>query len=256
MILSFRIFEISTILDHVMNDATPQNGSAPALNAPHILVVDDDKGIRELLGRYLQQQGCVTLTAHDAEDARAKAELFAFDAIVLDVMMPRENGFSLARTWRDSGFDTPIIFLTAKGEAEDRITGLETGADDYVIKPFEPKELLLRLHSLIRRTRKTSAEILHFGRWQWDATRQLLVDGAESIALSTVESNLLSVLIGHIGQPINRYVLAERLGLDGNERTIDVQIARLRQKIEPDVKRPRYIQTVRGEGYVLRPDHA
>jgi two-component system phosphate regulon response regulator OmpR len=240
-----------------MNDATPP--LAPqALNtdSPHILVVDDDKGIRDLLGRYLQQQGCVVLTAQDAQDARTKATLFAFDVVVLDVMMPRENGFSLAQDWRTKGFDTPILFLTAKGEAEDRITGLETGADDYVVKPFEPKELLLRIHALIRRTRKLNTAILQFGRWQWDATRQLLVDGSEIIALSPVESNLLSVLIAHIGQPVNRYDLAERLGLDGNERTIDVQVARLRQKIEPDIKRPRYIQTIRGEGYVLRPDHA
>ncbi|HEY1095922.1 MAG TPA: response regulator transcription factor [Alphaproteobacteria bacterium] len=234
--------------------ATTKNEPLNALHAPHVLVVDDDKGIRDLTGRYLQQQGCVVLTAQDAADARAKIGYFAFDVVVLDVMMPRETGFSLATSWRTQNMDTPIIFLTAKGEAEDRIAGLETGADDYMVKPFEPKELLLRIQSLIRRTRKNNAEILQFGRWQWDATRQLLVDGAESISLSNVESNLLSVLIAHIGQPINRYDLAAQLGLDGNERTIDVQVARLRQKIEPDVKRPRYIQTVRGEGYVLRPD--
>lgn len=243
-----------------MKDATPPSAAAQephkALNtdSPHILVVDDDKGIRDLLGRYLQQQGCVVMTAHDADDARAKASLFAFDTIVLDVMMPRENGFSLAQDWRENNFDTPILFLTAKGETEDRIRGLETGADDYVVKPFEPKELLLRIHALIRRSRKLNTAILQFGRWQWDATRQLLVDGAQTIALSNVENNLLSVLIAHVGEPVNRYDLAARLGLDGNERTVDVQVARLRQKIEPDIKRPRYIQTVRGEGYVLRPD--
>jgi two-component system phosphate regulon response regulator OmpR len=236
--------------------ATAKNDALALLHAPHVLVVDDDKGIRDLLGRYLQQQGCVVLTAKDADDARAKAGYFTFDVIVLDVMMPRESGFTLARSWRQNKYDTPIIFLTAKGEAEDRIEGLETGADDYMIKPFEPKELLLRIQILIRRMQKNTQAVLQFGRWQWDATRQLLFDGAETIALSPVESNLLSVLIAHVGQPVNRYALADTLGLDGNERTIDVQVARLRQKIEPDIKRPRYIQTIRGEGYVLRPDNA
>lgn len=237
-------------------DATQNNAPSGALpvTAPHILVVDDDTGIRDLLARYLRQQGCAVLTASDAKMAREQAKLFAFDAIILDVMMPGETGFSLAESWRTERFSTPILFLTAKGEIEDRIAGLEAGADDYLVKPFDPKELLLRLHVLIRRNRKQAEAILQFGRWQWDTTRQLLVDDTESVALSPVDSKLLSLLIAHVGEPISRYDLATKLGLDGNERTIDVQIARLRQKIEPDVKRPRYIQTVRGEGYVLRPD--
>ena len=222
--------------------------------SPHILVVDDDNGIRDLLARYLRQQGCAVLTARNTREARAQVAHFSFDVIILDIMMPQETGLSLAQEWQLQKFDTPIIFLTAKGETEDRIQGLESGADDYLVKPFEPKELLLRLQALIRRTQKQSTALLQFGRWQWDATRQLLVDGSESIALSVAESNLLSLLISQIGQPVNRHMLADKLGLDGNERTIDVQIARLRQKIEPDVKRPRYIQTIRGEGYVLRPD--
>lgn len=224
------------------------------VNAPHVLVVDDDNGIRDLLARYLRQHGCAVLTARNTTEAREQVKHFAFDAIILDIMMPQETGLSLAQDWQKQNFTTPIMFLTAKGEAEDRIEGLESGADDYIVKPFEPKELLLRLQVLIRRTQKQNSVPLQFGRWQWDATRQLLVDGAESIALSLAESNLLSALIDQIGQPINRHILAETLGLDGNERTIDVQIARLRQKIEPDIKRPRYIQTIRGEGYVLRPD--
>jgi two-component system phosphate regulon response regulator OmpR len=233
--------------------------AAPATlapNAPHVLVVDDDNGIRDLLARYLRQQGYVVLTARNTDEARAQVRYFSFDVIILDIMMPGETGFVLAGEWQKQDFTTPVIFLTAKGEADDRIQGLELGADDYIVKPFEPKELLLRLQALIRRTQKAAPATLQFGRWQWDATRQMLADGDEVIALSIAESNLLSLLIDHVGQPVSRYVLAEKLGLDGNERTIDVQVARLRQKIESDVKRPRYVQTVRGEGYVLRPDGA
>ncbi len=225
-------------------------------DAPHILVVDDDNGIRDLLARYLRQQGCAVLTARNTTEAREQVRYFTFDVIILDIMMPQETGLQLAAEWHQQKFQTPIIFLTAKGEIEDRIQGLESGADDYIVKPFEPKELLLRLKALIRRTQKPTTPLLQFGRWQWDATRQLLADDDEVIALSSAESNLLSLLITHIGEPVNRHVLAEKLGLDGNERTIDVQIARLRQKIEPDLKRPRYVQTIRGEGYVLRPDSA
>lgn len=230
--------------------------------APHILVVDDDTRLRALLARYLGEQGFVVTTARHAEDARGKLKNLAFDLMVLDVMMPGENGFELTRALRATDAAArplPILLLTAKGETEDRIHGLEAGADDYLMKPFEPRELLLRINAILRRAPKPSAAPkteLRFGAWLYDPARDELKSGDEMIALTGMEAGLMRALAALPGQVISRENLAERsaAGQTINDRTIDVQVTRLRRKIEPDAKNPRYLITVRGGGYSLRPD--
>ncbi len=230
--------------------------------APHILVVDDDTRLRGLLGRYLAEQGFVVATAKTAEDARAKLKNLAFDLMVLDVMMPGENGFDLTRGLRaaDSGpRPLPILLLTAKGETDDRITGLEAGADDYLMKPFEPRELLLRINAILRRAPKpkeTGKKPLRLGAWTYDPERDELKSTDEVVVLTGMEAALMRALADAPGQALSREALVERsaAGQSINDRTIDVQVTRLRRKIEPDVKNPRYLVTVRGEGYCLKPD--
>ena len=230
--------------------------------APHILVVDDDTRLRGLLARYLGEQGFVVATAQNAFDARAKLKSLAFDLMVLDVMMPGENGFGLTRALRkaDAGArPLPVLLLTAKGETEDRIEGLEAGADDYLMKPFAPRELLLRINAILRRAPKprdmTKTE-LRLGAWTYDPERNELKSGDEIVALTGMEAALMRALADAQGQVLSREVLAERsaAGQAINDRTIDVQVTRLRRKIESDAKNPRYLVTVRGEGYSLRPD--
>ncbi len=225
------------------------------LNNPHILVVDDDQRIRKLLHRYLSQQDMIVNMAANAKEAREKLDYFAYDLVVCDVMMPGEDGFSLTKHLIDDGFKTPILLLTAKGEAQDRITGLETGADDYLVKPFEPRELLLRIQAILRR-QPNPQEIkdIYFGNLCFDLQHNVLMNGEEIITLTSVESQLLKTLVKNVGETVSREQLLMDSGINGNERTVDVQVTRLRRKIEPDPKRPRYLQTVRGEGYVLRPD--
>ncbi|MDR3425308.1 MAG: response regulator transcription factor [Alphaproteobacteria bacterium] len=230
--------------------------------APHILVVDDDTRLRMLLARYLGEQGFVVATAKNAEDARGKLKSLAFDLMVLDVMMPGESGFELTRALRSSDTNTrplPILLLTAKGETEDRIEGLEAGADDYLMKPFEPRELLLRINAILRRAPKPKAGakiLLRLGAWTYDPERNELKSADEIVALTGMEAGLMQALAANPGQVINREALAERsaAGQAINDRTIDVQVTRLRRKIEADAKNPRYLVTVRGEGYSLRPD--
>jgi len=219
----------------------------------HILVVDDDARLRQLLSRYLSENGYLVSTAADAEEARAQLASMAFDLIVLDVMMPGENGIDLTRGLRAIN-DVPILLLTAMGDTKDRITGLDAGADDYMGKPFEPRELLLRIASVLRRSsREPPAEIREkrFGRFCFNLDRQELLENGDPVYLTTAEANLLAVLSQHAGQTLSREAMAELSSSDGNLRTIDVQITRLRKKIEDDPRMPRHLQTVRGKGYVL-----
>lgn len=218
---------------------------------PHILVVDDDERIRELVSRYLWENGFVVMAAEDAPSARQMLERFAFDALVVDVMMPGETGLEFTKTLE---VDVPVLLLTALGEAEDRISGLEAGADDYLSKPFEPRELVLRLNAILRRTAKPQETLQPFkiGRWRFDPDVNELSDNGEVLKLTEMEKSLIRALASHAGAPVSREDLAEVCGIDAGERTIDVQVTRLRRKIEEDTRNPRYLQTVRGKGYMLR----
>jgi two-component system phosphate regulon response regulator OmpR len=224
---------------------------------PHILVVDDDERLRRLLSQFLSENGFLVTTAVDAADARQMLKYFQYDLIVMDVMMPGEDGLSLTKSLKTDKLQTPILLLTARGEIEARIQGLEAGADDYLPKPFEPRELLLRLHAILRRMAAKPVvqnEAIRFGQWTLDLDRSELVDGEERLPLTPVEHTLLKALSGKKGEVVGREELAKLCELDAAERTIDVQITRLRKKLEKDPKLPKYIQTVRGKGYVLWPD--
>lgn len=223
---------------------------------PHILVVDDDTRLRELLRKYLSDNGYLVTVAGDAAEARAKMAALAVDLLVLDVMMPGEDGLSLTRDLRRSNA-VPILLLTAMGEVDDRINGLEAGADDYLSKPFEPRELLLRIASIMRRAPKSEAEaprLLALGAFTWDIGRAELRRGDEVVHLTTAERELLGILADVPGQAVSRDDLAARTGNAANARAVDVQVTRLRKKLEDDPRMPRYLQTVRGMGYMLRPD--
>ena len=220
-------------------------------DAPHILVVDDDARIRELLGGYLRQNGYRVTQAENGAAARARMEGLAFDCIVLDVMMPGESGFDIAEDLRKKS-DIPILMLTARAEPEHRVRGLELGVDDYMPKPFEPRELLLRLQNILRRRsspRAKSGEI-RFGPFSFDLRRNELKRDGETIRLTDKDREVLRELVLNGGEPVSREDLA-RLGDYENERAVDVQINRLRQKIETDPANPAYLHTVRGKGYVL-----
>lgn len=231
--------------------------------APHILVVDDDTRLRGLLGRYLSEQGFIVSSARNAEDARAKLKDLAFDLMVLDVMMPGETGFEFMRSLRAAGNSSqpslPILLLTAKGEADDRIEGLEAGADDYLMKPFEPRELLLRINAILRRAVKATPQVrteIRLGAWTYDPERNELKSDQDIVVLSGMEAALMKALANAPGQVLSREALVEKsaAGQAINDRTVDVQVTRLRRKIEVDAKNPRYLVTVRGEGYTLKPD--
>jgi two-component system phosphate regulon response regulator OmpR len=235
------------------------NAISPAL-MPHILVVDDDDRLRSLLRRYLAEQGFIVTTATNAADARAKLKVLSYDLMVLDVMMPGETGFELTKSLRDAAKQTakqlPILLLTARGEASDRIEGFEVGADDYLLKPFEPRELLLRINAILRRVPKPAVTLpeLKLGSWSYNAQRDELRSGEEVVRLTDMEASLMRVLAAEPGVALSRETLAERSKGVVNDRTIDVQVTRLRRKFEGDVKNPRYLVTVRGEGYMLMPD--
>lgn len=225
-------------------------------NAPHILVVDDDTRLRTLLRKYLTDNGYMVTVAADAAEARAKMLALAFDLLVVDVMMPGEDGLSLTRDLRRTNA-VPILLLTAMGEVDDRINGFEAGADDYLSKPFEPRELLLRITSILRRTPKPEAEapvVLGLGEFSWDHGRKELRRGEDIVHLTTAERELLGILAEVPGQAVSRDDLAARTGNAANARAVDVQVTRLRKKLEDDPRLPRYLQTVRGMGYMLRPD--
>lgn len=224
--------------------------------APHLLVVDDDARLRTLLSRYLTDQGFRVTTAGDAAEARRSIASIAFDLLVLDVMMPGENGFDLTRSLRTES-RIPILLLTAMAEPEDRIDGLERGADDFLAKPFEPRELVLRIRNILQRSPQPSAAETtesRFGAFRLDHARGELYRGGEPMHLTAAEKSLLFALARRAGEPISREVLAEEGQFSGNVRTVDVQMTRLRRKIERDPKFPRYLQTVRGIGYVFKPD--
>lgn len=225
-------------------------------NAAHILVVDDDRRLRELLTRYLGDHGFRVTSAKDAVDARAMMQTFVFDGIVLDVMMPGENGFDFARSVRKA-IDIPILMLTARSQMDDRVRGLETGVDDYLTKPFEPRELLLRIRNMMRRVAAASAQEkvpslpanVSFGRMCFQLDRRELRSNGIVIRLTDRERELLFLLASRLGEVVPRDAIS--MGVQANERTVDVQINRLRRKIETDPANPLHLQTVRGVGYRL-----
>ncbi len=228
----------------------------PSPDAPHILVVDDDPRLRDLLRRFLLGEGFRVTVASDAAEARAKLSGLAFDLIVLDVMMPGENGFDLTE-WVARTHDIPVVLLTARGAPEDRIAGFEHGAEDYLAKPFEPRELALRIRAILRRRTARSAAAdapVILGDAVFDPARGTLTRGEETIRLTGGEAALLAALARRAGEILTREELAAALGQEeAGERAIDVQVTRLRRKIEPDPREPMFLQTVRGRGYVLRP---
>lgn len=228
----------------------------------HLLVVDDDERIRGLLQKFLMRNGYLVTVARDAAQARRLLAGLDFDMIVLDVMMPGEDGITLTRELR-TRHAVPILLLTARGETANRIEGLEAGADDYLVKPFEPKELLLRINAILRRVpvaqpATPAPKVLHMGAVRYDMDRGELWRGTDMVRLTATESALMRLFAAQPGQPIARERLVGDLGRgaeDGaQERAVDVQITRLRRKIEDDPRQPRYLQTVRGEGYMLQPD--
>ena len=231
------------------------------MDDPHILIVDDDERIRSLLQKFLIRNGFLVSTARDAAHARRLLSGLEFDLIVLDVMMPGEDGMSLCRDLR-AKISAPILLLTAKGETADRIAGLEAGADDYIAKPFEPKELLLRINAILRRVPQAAPaaivpKALNMGPFRYDIERGELWNGDDLVRLTATESQLMKIFSAKVGEPITRTTLVEELSRSGGqtqERAVDVQITRLRRKIEVDPKQPRFLQTIRGSGYMLQPD--
>ncbi|MEM7075775.1 MAG: response regulator [Pseudomonadota bacterium] len=229
--------------------------------APHLLIVDDDERIRDLLRKFLARNGFLVSAARDAAHARRVLSGLEFDLIVMDVMMPGEDGVTLTSALRET-IVTPILLLTAKGETPDRIAGLEAGADDYLAKPFEPKELLLRINAILRRMPEpepdtVAPKVLNMGPVRFDIERAELMRGDALVRLTATEVQLMRIFSEHLREPVSRTKLVEDLGRDkgqAQERAVDVQITRLRRKIEADPKQPRYLQTVRGEGYMLAPD--
>ena len=229
---------------------------------PHLLVVDDDERIRGLLQKFLMRNGYLVTVARDGAQARRLLGGLEFDMIVLDVMMPGEDGITLTRDLR-ARLAVPILLLTARGETANRIEGFEAGADDYLVKPFEPKELLLRINAILRRVpvakpAEAVPKVLHMGAVRYDMDRGELWRGADLVRLTATEAALMRIFAAQPGIAVARERLVGDLGRGAEEgaqeRAVDVQITRLRRKIEDDPRQPRYLQTVRGEGYMLQPD--
>ena len=225
----------------------------------HILVVDDDTRLRSLLNRYLIDHGFRVTSAADVADARRQLAAMTFDLMVLDIMMPDESGIDFVRSLRPANM-VPILMLTALGETDDRIRGLEGGADDYLTKPFEPRELVLRLNAILRRTStpippsEIAPSTVRLGVCVFDRNRQILLRDGVISHLPAVEANLLATLAATPGSVVSRAELIERCAIAGGERSIDVHVTRLRRQIEPDPRTPCYLKTVRGFGYRLQPD--
>lgn len=225
----------------------------------HLLVVDDDERMRSLLQKFLIRAGFLVTVGRDGAHARRLMAGLEFDMLILDVMMPGEDGVSLTRDLR-RGSALPILLLTAKGETAHKIEGFEAGADDYLVKPFEPKELVLRINAILRRApvlaAQTAPKVLHMGAVRYDLERGELWRGGDLVRLTLTEAALMRVFAAQPGVALSRDVLVGDMPRDmgGAERAVDVQITRLRRKIEDDPKQPRYVQTVRGEGYMLQPD--
>ena len=224
------------------------------LDLPHILIVDDDKRILQLINDYLIKNNFRISTANNALKAREKIENIEFDLIILDIMMPGESGLKLTDTLKKNNFKTPILLLSALGNADDRIKGLEIGANDYLAKPFEPKELLLRMKNLIKKNKynKQKTKIVKFGPYTFNLKKEILKKNRKIFILTSSEAKLLYILAKDDGKPIIRYNLSKILNIPTTSRALDVQITRLRNKIENNKKFPTYIQTVRGRGYVLK----
>jgi len=228
---------------------------------PHLLVVDDDARLRNLLHRYLTDSGFRVTGVADAQEARAQLASFAFDLIVLDVMMPGESGLDLTRALRSetpASGRVPVLLLTAMAEPEDRINGLEQGADDFLAKPFEPRELVLRVRNILQRQPAAEEPApppdIRFAGFRFDLARGELFRGGAHVRLTAAEAALLSSLAQHAPHAVSREELSQSAQFSGNVRNVDVQMTRLRRKVEPDPRNPRYLQTVRGTGYALRPD--
>tara|TARA_B100002051_G_scaffold159132_1_gene150474 strand:+ start:473 stop:1150 length:678 start_codon:yes stop_codon:yes gene_type:complete len=216
----------------------------------HILVVDDDNGIRELVKEYLEQNNYITSTAKDAIDATEKIKLIKFDLIILDIMMPGKSGLEFLKENKNS-LDTPIILLTAKGEAIDRIEGLETGADDYLPKPFEPKELVLRIKNILNKTNFTKdKKEIEFGNVKINLNKMIVIKNNKHIKINSTEKKIFEKMINFPGKVFSRESIGKLIKIE-KERSVDVVITRLRKKIEDAPKNPKYLQTIRGEGYVL-----
>ncbi|MBI1274572.1 response regulator [bacterium] len=227
---------------------------AQAMKAAHILVVDDDERLRKLLQRFLLEHGAQVSVAADGLEAQQMMRWFRFDMLIVDVMMPGMTGLELVHAIRQES-QVPVLMLSALGEADDRVRGLEQGADDYLPKPFEPRELILKVERMIRRNRPVAPTSVMFGPFRWDKARKLLWRGSQSIHLTGAETTLLEALAEKPGQPLTRDELARLLDLpaDGqSERGVDVHVTRLRRKIETDPKQPIYIRTQRGAGYSLQ----
>ena len=216
----------------------------------HILVIDDDKGIRELVKEYLNENNFITSTAKDAIEAKEKISLIKFDLIILDIMMPGKSGLEFLKE-NKSHLDTPIILLTAKGEAINRIEGLETGADDYLSKPFEPKELILRIRNILNRTNiiKDRKEI-EFGNIKINLNKMIVYKNNKQIKINNTEKKIFEKMLNSPGKVFSRESIGQLINID-KERSIDVVVTRQRKKIEDNPKNPKYLQTIRGEGYVL-----
>ena len=216
----------------------------------HILVVDDDDGIRSLVKKYLNEKKYLVTTADNAESALEKTKIFYFDLIILDIMMPGKSGLEFIREYKKK-LSTPIILLTARGEAMDRIEGLEIGADDYLPKPFEPRELILRIQNIITKTKKNDQKrIIEFAKIKIDLNKQIISKNNNEYKINNTEKTILEKMINNPGKTFSREDIGLLIDLD-KERSIDVIITRLRKKIEIDPKNPRFLQTIRGAGYVL-----
>jgi two-component system phosphate regulon response regulator OmpR len=216
----------------------------------HILVVDDDNGIRDLVKQYLNENNYLVTTAFSSEDAKKKVDTIKFDLIVLDIMMPGKSGLEFTVENKDKLY-TPIILLTAKGEAKERIHGLEVGADDYLAKPFEPKELILRIKNILNKTKsKNIKRLIEFGSVKVDLSKNLIFKNKKEYKINNTEKTILELMINSPGKSFSRDEIGKIINLD-KERSIDVIITRLRKKIEKDPKNPKFLQTLRGEGYVL-----
>ena len=216
----------------------------------HILVVDDDDGIRSLVKKYLNENNFLVTTADSAENASEKISVIKFDLIILDIMMPGKNGLEFIKDHKNK-LDTPVILLTAKGEASERIEGLEIGADDYLPKPFEPKELILRIKNILNKTKKTEqVRIMEFANVKIDLNKLLIIKNENEFKINNTEKIILEKMINNPGKTFSREDIGQLIELD-KERSIDVIITRLRKKIEIDPKSPKFLQTIRGAGYVL-----
>ena len=216
----------------------------------HILVVDDDEGIRTLVKKYLNENNFLVTTADSAEDAAEKIEIIDFDMIILDIMMPGKNGLQFIQE-NTNKINTPVVLLTAKGTADERVEGLEVGADDYLPKPFEPKELVLRIKNILKKTKETNLKrIAKFSNIEIDLNKLIIFKNEKEFKINNTEKTILEKMINNPGKTFSRETIAKLINLD-KERSVDVIITRLRKKIEIDPKNPKFLQTLRGSGYVL-----